>query len=166
LTGINSGLQRPGETPAMNTPLAFEADCLRHYARPGPRYTSYPTAPQFAGWNRSLAGQAALGIPAQPHQTTRLGRLPVAHGLETQRRRLHPCRRDPVLDVPAAAQLAADDLVRVDRGMLRTNARGRLLLRSVATCFDRYLQLEVLCDPKAIRTPRCCGAAGHDRRRR
>lgn len=28
--------------------LAFDADLLRRYDRPGPRYTSYPTAPQFA----------------------------------------------------------------------------------------------------------------------
>ena len=27
--------------------LAFDADLLRRYDRPGPRYTSYPTAPQF-----------------------------------------------------------------------------------------------------------------------
>ncbi|HEX2494214.1 MAG TPA: hypothetical protein VHK24_10600, partial [Steroidobacter sp.] len=25
----------------------FDADLLRRYDRPGPRYTSYPTAPQF-----------------------------------------------------------------------------------------------------------------------
>lgn len=30
----------------MSTP-AFDADLLRRYDRPGPRYTSYPTAPQF-----------------------------------------------------------------------------------------------------------------------
>ena len=29
--------------------LAFDADLLRRYDRPGPRYTSYPTAPQFTG---------------------------------------------------------------------------------------------------------------------
>jgi len=28
-------------------PLAFSRDLLRRYDRPGPRYTSYPTAPQF-----------------------------------------------------------------------------------------------------------------------
>jgi oxygen-independent coproporphyrinogen-3 oxidase len=28
-------------------PIAFDADLLRRYDRPGPRYTSYPTAPQF-----------------------------------------------------------------------------------------------------------------------
>jgi oxygen-independent coproporphyrinogen-3 oxidase len=27
----------------------FDADLLRRYDRPGPRYTSYPTAPQFHG---------------------------------------------------------------------------------------------------------------------
>lgn len=28
--------------------IAFDADLLRRYDRPGPRYTSYPTAPQFS----------------------------------------------------------------------------------------------------------------------
>jgi oxygen-independent coproporphyrinogen-3 oxidase len=31
----------------MNAVLRFDADLLRRYDRPGPRYTSYPTAPQF-----------------------------------------------------------------------------------------------------------------------
>ena len=30
-------------------PIAFDPDLLRRYDRPGPRYTSYPTAPQFRG---------------------------------------------------------------------------------------------------------------------
>lgn len=33
---------------AMNSYLPFDADLLRRYDRPGPRYTSYPTAPQFS----------------------------------------------------------------------------------------------------------------------
>ena len=35
--------------PLMNTAIAFDADLIRRYDRPGPRYTSYPTAPQFHG---------------------------------------------------------------------------------------------------------------------
>jgi oxygen-independent coproporphyrinogen-3 oxidase len=31
----------------MNAIPLFDADLLRRYDRPGPRYTSYPTAPQF-----------------------------------------------------------------------------------------------------------------------
>ena len=31
----------------MNSVPSFDADLLRRYDRPGPRYTSYPTAPQF-----------------------------------------------------------------------------------------------------------------------
>ncbi len=31
-----------------SSPLKFNADLLRRYDRPGPRYTSYPTAPQFS----------------------------------------------------------------------------------------------------------------------
>jgi oxygen-independent coproporphyrinogen-3 oxidase len=37
------------------------------------------------------------------------------------------------------APLAADALVELDRKRLRVTARGRLLLRIVAMCFDRYL---------------------------
>jgi oxygen-independent coproporphyrinogen-3 oxidase len=32
----------------MNTAIAFDAQLLRRYDKPGPRYTSYPTAPHFA----------------------------------------------------------------------------------------------------------------------
>ena len=32
----------------MNTRLEFDAELLRRYDRPGPRYTSYPSAPQFS----------------------------------------------------------------------------------------------------------------------
>jgi oxygen-independent coproporphyrinogen III oxidase len=32
----------------MTTDIAFDADLLRRYDRPGPRYTSYPTAPAFS----------------------------------------------------------------------------------------------------------------------
>jgi len=31
----------------MNAEIAFDADLLRRYDKPGPRYTSYPTAPAF-----------------------------------------------------------------------------------------------------------------------
>jgi oxygen-independent coproporphyrinogen-3 oxidase len=36
--------------------IAFDAGLLRRYDRPGPRYTSYPTAPQFS----ADFGEAAL----------------------------------------------------------------------------------------------------------
>ena len=36
--------------------IAFDAGLLRRYDRPGPRYTSYPTAPQF----NADFGEAAL----------------------------------------------------------------------------------------------------------
>jgi len=35
------------QTPRMRSNPRFDADLLRRYDRPGPRYTSYPTAPQF-----------------------------------------------------------------------------------------------------------------------
>src|SRR5688572_4322600 len=40
----------------MHTNPSFDADLLRRYDRPGPRYTSYPTAPQFS----SAFGEAQL----------------------------------------------------------------------------------------------------------
>jgi oxygen-independent coproporphyrinogen-3 oxidase len=36
-----------GHIAAMGVPEYFDAELLRRYDRPGPRYTSYPTAPQF-----------------------------------------------------------------------------------------------------------------------
>lgn len=38
----------------MSAPTLFDADLLRRYDRPGPRYTSYPTAPHFTN---------AFGLP-------------------------------------------------------------------------------------------------------
>jgi oxygen-independent coproporphyrinogen-3 oxidase len=35
--------------------------------------------------------------------------------------------------------LAADGLVELDEGHIRATSRGRLLLRIIAACFDRYL---------------------------
>lgn len=39
---------KPNIIQTMNTTVPFDADLLRRYERPGPRYTSYPTAPQFS----------------------------------------------------------------------------------------------------------------------
>lgn len=44
----------------MPASLVFNADLLRRYDRPGPRYTSYPTAPQFS----SSFGEAQLRAAA------------------------------------------------------------------------------------------------------
>ena len=38
------------------------------------------------------------------------------------------------------APLQADGLVEVDAGRIAVTSRGRLLLRIIAMCFDRYLQ--------------------------
>ncbi|MEO6173396.1 MAG: oxygen-independent coproporphyrinogen III oxidase [Arenimonas sp.] len=38
----------PNMIQAMNAHVPFDAELLRRYERPGPRYTSYPTAPQFS----------------------------------------------------------------------------------------------------------------------
>jgi oxygen-independent coproporphyrinogen-3 oxidase len=45
----------------MRSPSVIDPDLLRRYDRPGPRYTSYPTAPQFS----SAFGEAELREAAQ-----------------------------------------------------------------------------------------------------
>ena len=53
--------------PAMTTNLAIDPALLRRYDTPGPRYTSYPTAPQFSGAFGATqlreAAQASNGDP-------------------------------------------------------------------------------------------------------
>ena len=49
------------------SPLAFDADLLRRYNRPGPRYTSYPTAPQFhAGFGERELREVATASNGDP----------------------------------------------------------------------------------------------------
>lgn len=43
-------------------------------------------------------------------------------------------------DLARLGELAADRLVEVDQGLIRATSRGRLLLRIICACFDRYLQ--------------------------
>ena len=46
---------------------AFDADLLARYDRPGPRYTSYPTAPQFTtGFGEAQLREAALASNGDP----------------------------------------------------------------------------------------------------
>lgn len=53
----------------MSAPTLFDADLLRRYDRPGPRYTSYPTAPHFTSafgtqeLLRHIAAGNAAGTP-------------------------------------------------------------------------------------------------------
>src|SRR5688500_7682512 len=51
----------------LTTPLRFDPALLQRYDRPGPRYTSYPTAPQFSNHFGELqlreAAQASNGDP-------------------------------------------------------------------------------------------------------
>jgi oxygen-independent coproporphyrinogen III oxidase len=51
---------RRNSLPGMNANLTFDAELLRRYDRLGPRYTSYPTAPQFT----EAFGAAQLRIAA------------------------------------------------------------------------------------------------------
>ncbi|GAB3096083.1 oxygen-independent coproporphyrinogen III oxidase [Lysobacter terrae] len=47
--------------------MAFDSDLLRRYDRPGPRYTSYPTAPQFhAGFGEAELRDAAAASNGDP----------------------------------------------------------------------------------------------------
>lgn len=51
----------------MDTKLAFDPDLLRRHDRPGPRYTSYPTAPQFhAGFGELQLREAAASSNGDP----------------------------------------------------------------------------------------------------
>ena len=54
----------------------FDAELLRRYDRPGPRYTSYPTAPQFkADFGeealRAAAAPRVLRSAVAPHSSTK-----------------------------------------------------------------------------------------------
>jgi len=48
-----------GTVTAMETSVQFDADLVRRYDRPGPRYTSYPTAVQFHDGFREAEYRAA-----------------------------------------------------------------------------------------------------------
>src|SRR6476469_5169830 len=51
----------------MLTSPAFDPDLLRRHDRPGPRYTSYPTAPQFhAGFGELQLREAAASSNGDP----------------------------------------------------------------------------------------------------
>ena len=51
----------------MATPPFFSPDLLRRYDRPGPRYTSYPTAPQFSSaFGEAQLREAALASNGDP----------------------------------------------------------------------------------------------------
>ncbi|HET6434237.1 MAG TPA: oxygen-independent coproporphyrinogen III oxidase [Xanthomonadaceae bacterium] len=51
----------------MATSLSFSPELLRRYDRPGPRYTSYPTAPQFSNaFGETQLREAALASNGDP----------------------------------------------------------------------------------------------------
>jgi len=51
----------------MQIDTPFDPELLRRYDRPGPRYTSYPTAPQFsAGFGEAQLREAALASNGDP----------------------------------------------------------------------------------------------------
>ena len=52
----------------MTSNITFDADLLRRYDRPGPRYTSYPTAPRFtpASATRSCASRPGAATRTDP----------------------------------------------------------------------------------------------------
>ena len=57
----------PHNLRLMPASTFFNADLLRRYDRPGPRYTSYPTAPQFtSGFGETQLREAALASNGDP----------------------------------------------------------------------------------------------------
>jgi oxygen-independent coproporphyrinogen-3 oxidase len=50
----------------MNAIPPFDAELLRRYDRPGPRYTSYPTAPQFGDFDETAFRDAARRSNGDP----------------------------------------------------------------------------------------------------
>jgi oxygen-independent coproporphyrinogen-3 oxidase len=59
---------RPAQTlPVMGDTLQFDAATLRRYDKPGPRYTSYPTAPQFGPhFNEAMVREHIRRSNAEP----------------------------------------------------------------------------------------------------
>ncbi len=129
-------------------------DLLAKYDRRVPRYTSYPTAPQFAPKVRAADYRAAL----------RAGGLPVARGLRLDHddrlrgaviERLM-CFLEVDLDevcrgfgahpgvfadaLSALAVMEADGVVALDGARVRVTERGRPFVRTVCAAFDRYLE--------------------------
>jgi oxygen-independent coproporphyrinogen III oxidase len=54
------GRARPGHPEHMRNEIVFDPELLARYDRPGPRYTSYPTAPQFTEYFGPLALEQCL----------------------------------------------------------------------------------------------------------
>ena len=44
----------------MTSAITFDAELLRRYDKPGPRYTSYPTAPAFGAFGESQLREQVL----------------------------------------------------------------------------------------------------------
>jgi oxygen-independent coproporphyrinogen III oxidase len=56
-----------GHSCTMNASPSFDAELLRRYDRPGPRYTSYPTAPQFhSGFGEAEYREVAQNSNGEP----------------------------------------------------------------------------------------------------
>jgi len=57
----------PAAAWAMTPTIVFDADLLRRYDKPGPRYTSYPTAPAFeSGFGGAQLREQALRTNQEP----------------------------------------------------------------------------------------------------
>jgi coproporphyrinogen III oxidase-like Fe-S oxidoreductase len=109
-----------------------DAELLRRHDRPGPRYTSYPTAPQF----RTTFGAAQLRQCVARSNTGAALRSEVA----TIERRYRIEFADYFSDALERLQPHLDDgLVRIEDGRIAVTPSGRPLLRSTAMCFEAYL---------------------------
>jgi oxygen-independent coproporphyrinogen III oxidase len=135
---VRPGFRRSSRGARHAATASFDADLLRRYDRPGPRYTSYPTAPQFteltgAGFGeatscaRAVAAGAALYL--LPHAATRdpIPRRPGCRCTCT-------CRSAPAPASTAAATASSPATRRRAEGYL---ARLYREIDLVAPLFDR-----------------------------
>ncbi len=140
-----------GGTISVDLPLNL--DLLSRYGKPGPRYTSYPTAPHFepessvAAFRRFVA-ETAEAVP--PRTLSLYVHMPFCSSpclyfwtyfwtyFSTAREQL--------------AGLEADGLVWVCASRIVATRQGRYLLRVIAACFDRYLGVQCDRPPPAARS--------------
>ena len=98
----------------MNDALQFDAATLRRYDRPGPRYTSYPTAPQFVA-----------GVQANPHFASLQG--------AAMRTRLRASCRCTCTSRTASARASIVDATELSRAIVQPGPH----LRQAADARDR-----------------------------
>ena len=108
-----------------------------------PRYTSYPTAPQFAPKARA-ARDRTLHRNFQGYTTdpapVRLGFGPSAIGSPPQGLVQNQVSMHAYRDALRAGGMAADGVVALDGARVRMTTRGRPFVRTLCAAFDRYFE--------------------------